>query len=92
MSASFGCECNDSWFPFTGVDDNETIRVFGSGGADPDGNQPGDLYVTIKVTCMSLILHDALASFFSPPHNRYPHLYFILYFIINFTYAMCFAG
>ncbi|KAM5552504.1 chaperone protein dnaJ GFA2, mitochondrial [Rosa sericea] len=32
-----------------GVDDNETIRVFGSGGADPDGNQPGDLYVTIKV-------------------------------------------
>lgn len=64
MSASFCCECNDSWFPFTGVDDNETIRVFGSGGADPDGNQPGDLYVTIKVTCMSLILHDALASFF----------------------------
>lgn len=53
-----------TWFPFTGVDDNETIRVFGSGGADPDGNQPGDLYVTIKVTCMSLILHDALASFF----------------------------
>ncbi|KAL6981660.1 hypothetical protein U1Q18_023285 [Sarracenia purpurea var. burkii] len=32
-----------------GVDDNETIKVFRSGGADPDGNQPGDLYVTIKV-------------------------------------------
>ncbi|XP_050385282.1 chaperone protein dnaJ GFA2, mitochondrial [Argentina anserina] len=32
-----------------GVDDNETIRVYGSGGADPDGNQPGDLFVTIKV-------------------------------------------
>ncbi|KAM1176350.1 hypothetical protein ACFX13_029301 [Malus domestica] len=32
-----------------GVDDNETIRVFSSGGADPDGMQPGDLYVTIKV-------------------------------------------
>ncbi|XP_008231339.1 PREDICTED: chaperone protein dnaJ GFA2, mitochondrial [Prunus mume] len=32
-----------------GVDDNETIRVFSSGGADPDGNQPGDLYVTVKV-------------------------------------------
>ncbi|KAF4387206.1 hypothetical protein F8388_008840 [Cannabis sativa] len=32
-----------------GVDDNETIKVFGSGGADPDGNQPGDLYVTIRV-------------------------------------------
>ncbi|KAF5752679.1 chaperone protein dnaJ 1 mitochondrial [Tripterygium wilfordii] len=32
-----------------GVDDNETMRVYRSGGADPDGNQPGDLYVTIKV-------------------------------------------
>ncbi|KAI8545791.1 hypothetical protein RHMOL_Rhmol07G0065600 [Rhododendron molle] len=32
-----------------GVDDNDTIRAYGSGGADPDGNQPGDLYVTIKV-------------------------------------------
>ncbi|PQM34737.1 chaperone protein dnaJ GFA2 mitochondrial [Prunus yedoensis var. nudiflora] len=32
-----------------GVDDNETIRVYSSGGADPDGNQPGDLYVTVKV-------------------------------------------
>ncbi|RZR73029.1 hypothetical protein BHM03_00019319, partial [Ensete ventricosum] len=31
------------------VDDNETIKVYRSGGADPDGNQPGDLYVTIKV-------------------------------------------
>ncbi|TXG55807.1 hypothetical protein EZV62_017120 [Acer yangbiense] len=32
-----------------GVDNNETLKVFKSGGADPDGNQPGDLYVTIKV-------------------------------------------
>ncbi|EXB93785.1 Chaperone protein dnaJ 1 [Morus notabilis] len=32
-----------------GVDNNETIKVYGSGGADPDGNHPGDLYVTIKV-------------------------------------------
>ncbi|CAL9050770.1 unnamed protein product [Musa banksii] len=32
-----------------GVDDDETIKVYRSGGADPDGNQPGDLYVTIKV-------------------------------------------
>lgn len=40
----------DDWlFPFAGVDDNETIRVFSSGGADPDGMQPGDLFVTIKV-------------------------------------------
>ncbi|XP_077235816.1 chaperone protein dnaJ GFA2, mitochondrial-like isoform X2 [Tasmannia lanceolata] len=32
-----------------GVDDNETIKVHRSGGADPEGNAPGDLYVTIKV-------------------------------------------
>ncbi|GFY92162.1 gametophytic factor 2 [Actinidia rufa] len=32
-----------------GIDDNETIKVYRSGGADPDGNQTGDLYVTIKV-------------------------------------------
>ncbi|KAM7472476.1 hypothetical protein LguiA_010659 [Lonicera macranthoides] len=32
-----------------GVDDNETMKVFKSGGADPEGNQPGDLYVTIRV-------------------------------------------
>ncbi|CAN1177427.1 Chaperone protein dnaJ GFA2, mitochondrial [Linum perenne] len=31
-----------------GIDDNETIRVPRSGGADPDRNQPGDLLVTIK--------------------------------------------
>lgn len=32
-----------------GVDDNETLKMSRSGGADPDGNQPGDLYITIKV-------------------------------------------
>ncbi|XP_009391041.2 chaperone protein dnaJ GFA2, mitochondrial isoform X1 [Musa acuminata AAA Group] len=32
-----------------GVDDNETIKIYRSGGADPESNQPGDLYVTIKV-------------------------------------------
>ncbi|CAN1761816.1 Chaperone protein dnaJ GFA2, mitochondrial, partial [Linum perenne] len=32
-----------------GVDDNDTIKVPRSGGADPDRNQPGDLLVTIKV-------------------------------------------
>ncbi|KAJ9158729.1 hypothetical protein P3X46_024289 [Hevea brasiliensis] len=32
-----------------GVDDNETIKVPRSGGADPDRNQPGDLFVTIRV-------------------------------------------
>ncbi|KAL8138064.1 hypothetical protein V2J09_004065 [Rumex salicifolius] len=32
-----------------GVDNNETIRVSRSAGADPDGYEPGDLYVTIKV-------------------------------------------
>ncbi|CAL5330848.1 unnamed protein product [Camellia sinensis] len=38
-----------SWISCQGVDDNETMKVSRSGGADPDGNQPGDLYVTIKV-------------------------------------------
>ncbi|WOK98321.1 chaperone protein dnaJ GFA2, mitochondrial isoform X2 [Canna indica] len=33
----------------SGVDDNETIKIYRSGGADPESNQPGDLYVTIKV-------------------------------------------
>ncbi|KAJ6905392.1 chaperone protein dnaJ GFA2 [Populus alba x Populus x berolinensis] len=33
----------------TGVDDNETMKLPRSGGADPEKNQPGDLYVTIKV-------------------------------------------
>ncbi|XP_073270484.1 chaperone protein dnaJ GFA2, mitochondrial-like [Primulina huaijiensis] len=32
-----------------GVDNNETIKVPRSGGADSDGGQPGDLYVMIKV-------------------------------------------
>lgn len=32
-----------------GVDNNESIKVSRSGGADPDGNQPGDLYVVLKV-------------------------------------------
>lgn len=36
-----------------GVDDSETLKVHRSGGADPDGNQPGDLYVTIKVPYIS---------------------------------------
>lgn len=33
-----------------GVDENETLKVARSGGADPEGNQPGDLYVSFKVT------------------------------------------
>ncbi|KAK2440384.1 chaperone protein dnaJ GFA2, mitochondrial [Trifolium repens] len=32
-----------------GIDNNETLKVYRSGGADPDGDCPGDLYVTIKV-------------------------------------------
>ncbi|CAA0827131.1 gametophytic factor 2 [Striga hermonthica] len=32
-----------------GVDNNEIIKIPRSGGADPDGNQPGDLIVLIKV-------------------------------------------
>ncbi|EHA8587287.1 putative Chaperone protein dnaJ GFA2, mitochondrial [Cocos nucifera] len=37
------------WENREGVDDNETIIIHRSGGADPEGSQPGDLYVTIKV-------------------------------------------
>ncbi|GAA0139259.1 chaperone [Lithospermum erythrorhizon] len=32
-----------------GIDNNETLKVRGSGGADPEGSQPGDLLVTVKV-------------------------------------------
>ncbi|CAA3010270.1 chaperone dnaJ GFA2, mitochondrial [Olea europaea subsp. europaea] len=32
-----------------GVDNDDTIKVPRSGGADPEGNQPGDLYVIVKV-------------------------------------------
>lgn len=32
-----------------GVDNGDTMKVSGSGGADPDRSRPGDLYVTIKV-------------------------------------------
>jgi hypothetical protein len=36
-------------YAFEGIDNNETLKVYRSGGADPDGDRPGDLYVTIKV-------------------------------------------
>ncbi|CAA0842526.1 gametophytic factor 2 [Striga hermonthica] len=32
-----------------GVNNGDTIKIPRSGGADPDGNQPGDLFVSIKV-------------------------------------------
>ncbi|VFR02372.1 unnamed protein product [Cuscuta campestris] len=32
-----------------GVDNDEILKVYRSGGADPEGNQAGDLYVTLKV-------------------------------------------
>jgi len=38
-----------NWNPFSGIDDNDTMKVFGKGGADVERNKPGDLYVTIKV-------------------------------------------
>jgi DnaJ-class molecular chaperone len=44
--------------PFAGVDNNETIKVSRSGGADPDGNQPGDLYVVLKVTGIIFVSID----------------------------------
>lgn len=32
-----------------GVDDNDTLKIHRNGGADPEGGQHGDLYVTIRV-------------------------------------------
>ncbi|RHN59209.1 putative chaperone DnaJ [Medicago truncatula] len=43
-----------------GKDNNETLKVDGSGGADPDGDHPGDLYVTVKVSAESW--HDGWAT------------------------------
>ncbi|KAL9275940.1 Chaperone protein dnaJ GFA2, mitochondrial-like protein, partial [Drosera capensis] len=37
------------WILCAGVDNNEVIKVSRSGGADPDGYEPGDLYVNIRV-------------------------------------------
>lgn len=37
------------YFWFAGIDNNETLKVYGGGGADPDGSRSGDLYATIKV-------------------------------------------
>jgi len=55
--------------PFAGVDNNETIKVSRSGGADPDGNQPGDLYVVLKVTGITFISIDyVLLCFFFVVH------------------------
>ncbi|CAK8575056.1 unnamed protein product [Lathyrus sativus] len=33
----------------SGIDNNEILKVYGGGGANPDGHHSGDLYVTIKV-------------------------------------------
>ncbi|KAF5203912.1 chaperone protein DnaJ-like [Thalictrum thalictroides] len=32
-----------------GIDDSQQIKMSRNGGADPEGNQPGDLYITVKV-------------------------------------------
>lgn len=37
----------------SGVDNSDTLKVSRSGGADPDGDQPGDLYVIFKVSVLS---------------------------------------
>lgn len=66
----------DIYYVLPGVDNNQTIKLFGSGGADPDGNRPGDLYVTIRVICLhpfailsylfSLVVFHAKCRIFSP--------------------------
>lgn len=39
-------------FHLSGVDNSDTLKVARVGGADPEGDQPGDLYVTLKVTLL----------------------------------------
>ena len=39
-----------NWNTSSGIDDNETMKVRGQGGADVERNKPGDLFLTIKVT------------------------------------------
>jgi molecular chaperone DnaJ len=34
----------------SGMDSNDTLKLPRAGGADPDSGQPGDLFVTIKVS------------------------------------------
>lgn len=45
----FGYIITEVFFFSSGIDDNDTMKVFGKGGADVERNKPGDLYVTIKV-------------------------------------------
>jgi hypothetical protein len=49
-----------NWNPFSGIDDNDTMKVFGKGGADVERNKPGDLYVTIKVPFFFLCICQLL--------------------------------
>ena len=57
----------------SGVDDNETIKVYRNGAADPDGNQPGDLYVTIKVFVSStIVLYDCYKLAMCMLNHRIP--------------------
>lgn len=52
--------CRNGWFyisfcclvkvwKIAGIDNNETIQIHGAGGDDPEANQPGDLFVAVKV-------------------------------------------
>ncbi|KAB5520528.1 hypothetical protein DKX38_024847 [Salix brachista] len=49
----------------TGVDDNETMKIHKSGGADPEKKQPGDLYVTIKAMVIDCLLFHVTEIIFS---------------------------
>lgn len=43
------CKMCKHYYVVAGSDNEDTIKVMRSGGADPDG-RPGDLYVTLKVS------------------------------------------
>lgn len=44
----------EHYFVRAGADDDDIIKVTRSGGADPEGNCPGDLYVTLKVRLLPI--------------------------------------
>lgn len=74
---SCSCEIFYSCFPFCwsnfhvliqtigiepGMDSNDTLKLPRAGGADPDSGQPGDLFVTIKVSWWTITLNHVTST------------------------------
>lgn len=54
---NFNKDCYGMPTPFccAGVDNDETLRINRGGGADPEGDMPGDLYVTLKASFFAIL-------------------------------------